>query len=148
MKALLFAALFAVSAAQAGDNKPTAPAEVHGVKLASICNGCGVVSNTHTETRKGKGSGVGAVGGAVVGGVVGHQFGGGNGKTAMTALGAVGGGVAGNEIEKNMKKYTVWITTVTFKDGATHTYERTSNPGLKTGDVVKLSNGHPVKHTA
>ena len=47
-----------------------------------------------------------------------------------------------------MKKYTVWITTVTFRDGTRHTYERTSNPGLRTGDVVKLSNGQPVKHTA
>ena len=148
MKAIFFATLFAVSAVQAADHKPAPPAEVHGVKLTSICNGCGVVSGTRTETRKGKGSGVGAVGGAVVGGVVGHQFGGGDGKKAMTVLGAVGGGVAGNEIEKNMKKYTVWITTVTFKDGTKHTYERTSNPGLRSGDVVKLSNGHPVKHTA
>jgi len=145
---LLIATLVSLPAAHAADNNGKPVTEVHGVKLASICKGCGVVSNAHTETRKGKASGVGAVGGAVVGGVVGHQFGGGNGKTAMTALGAVGGGLAGNEIEKDMKKYTVWITTVTFRDGTRHTYERTSNPGLRTGDVVKLSNGQPVKHTA
>jgi uncharacterized protein YcfJ len=77
--------------------------------------------------------------------VVGHQLGGGSGKKALTLLGAVGGAVAGNEIEKNMKKYTVWITTVTFKDGSTHSYERTSDPALKSGDVVRLENGHPVK---
>lgn len=121
---------------------------VSGVKLSSLCDGCGVVSNAHTETRKGKASGIGAVGGAVAGGVVGHQLGGGSGKTALTVLGAVGGGVAGNEIEKNMKKYTVWITTVTFKDGIKKKYERTSNPGLKSGDVVRIENGHPVKKAA
>jgi uncharacterized protein YcfJ len=121
---------------------------VHGVALASLCNGCAVVSKEHTETRKGKASGVGAVGGAVAGGLVGNQFGSGNGRTAMTVLGAVGGGVAGNEIEKNVKKYTVWVTTVTFKDGTNRRYERTSNPGLRAGDVVRLVNGRPVKRTA
>ncbi|WP_235835290.1 glycine zipper 2TM domain-containing protein [Piscinibacter terrae] len=118
---------------------------VAGVKLSSLCDGCGVVSNAHTETRKGKASGVGAVGGAVAGGVVGHQLGGGSGKTALTVLGAVGGGLAGNEVEKNMKKYTVWVTTVTFKDGTKKRYEAKANPDLKSGDLVKIDNGHPVK---
>src|SRR5262245_28602477 len=108
-RALLVATLVSVPLAWASDANAKPVTEVHGVKLASICKSCGVVSDTHTETRKGKSSGLGAVGGAVVGGVVGHQFGGGSGKTAMTALGAVGGGVAGNEVEKNMKKYTVWV---------------------------------------
>ena len=133
-------AAFAADAAKA---KP--PETVAGVKLSGVCDACGVVSNAHTVTRKGKASGVGAVGGAVAGGVVGHQLGGGSGKTALTVLGAVGGGLAGNEIEKNMKKYTVWVTTVTFKDGSKKTYERTTNPGLKSGDVVKIENGHPAK---
>jgi uncharacterized protein YcfJ len=121
---------------------------VHGVALSSLCKGCAVVSKEHTETRKGKPSGVGAVGGAVAGGVIGNQFGHGNGKAAMTVLGAVGGGVAGNEIEKNVKKYTVWVTTVTFKDGTTKRYERTSDPSLRPGDVVHIVSGRPVRRDA
>ncbi len=121
---------------------------VHGVELSSLCRGCAVVSREHTETRKGKASGVGAVGGAVAGGVIGNQFGHGNGKAAMTVLGAVGGGVAGNEIEKNVKKYTVWVTTVTFKDGTQKRFERTSDPGLRAGDVVTVVNGRPVRRAA
>ncbi len=121
---------------------------VHGVALASLCKGCAVVSKGQTETRKGQASGVGAVGGAVAGGVVGNQFGHGNGKAAMTVLGAVGGGLAGNEIEKNVKKHTVWITTVTFKDGSTKRFERASDPGLRAGDVVKIVNGKPTRHAA
>lgn len=142
LSTLVFAgAVMGLPAAQAADTAKT----VQGVKLSSLCDGCGVVADEHTETRKGKASGVGAVGGAVAGGVVGHQLGGGDGKTAMTVLGAVGGGVAGNEIEKRMKKYTVWVTTVTFKDGSQHKYERTSDPGLRAGDVVRLENGRPVR---
>ena len=142
MALVALAATLIIPAAQAADNNGTL---VHGVKLSSVCNGCGVVSNVHTETRKGKGSGVGAVGGAVAGGLLGHQMGGGSGKTAMTAIGAVGGGIAGNEVEKQVKKKTVWVTSVTFKDGSKHTYERDSAPALKAGDVVRLENGHPVK---
>ena len=39
--------------------------------------------------------------GAVIGGVVGNQFGSGHGKDAMTAVGAVGGAVAGKKIDEN-----------------------------------------------
>jgi uncharacterized protein YcfJ len=120
------------------------PEVVHGVKLADVCEGCGVVSGVRSETRKGKASGVGAVGGAVAGGVVGHQLGGGSGKTLLTVAGAVAGGVAGNEVEKNVRKHTVWITTVVMKDGTQHGYERDHSPGLKAGEVVRIENGQPV----
>jgi outer membrane lipoprotein SlyB len=137
------------AAARAGDrDHAPAPAEVHGVKLVSLCAACGVVSDTRVESRAGKASGVGAVGGAVVGGVVGHQIGSGGGNTAATVLGALGGGFAGNAIEKKVKKVTVWSTTVTFKDGSTETFEDTSDPDLDDGDVVKIEHGHPVKHAS
>ena len=108
--ALVVAASFAaIPAAHAGDNpSATRPTEVRGVKLATLCAACGVVSDTRVETRAGKGTGVGAVGGAVVGGLVGHQIGSGSGNTVATVLGAVGGGVAGNAIEKKAKSVTVW----------------------------------------
>jgi len=133
---LAVAATFAaIPSAHAGDSDHTPRLmEVHGVKLASICAACGVVSDTRVESRAGKGTAVGAVGGAVVGGIVGHQ------------IGAVGGGLAGNAIEKKVKKVTVWSTTVTFKDGSTRTFEQTSDPDLDEGDVVKVESGRPVKH--
>jgi outer membrane lipoprotein SlyB len=145
-RSALIAAMFLVafSAAHAGDAE-SASIEVHGVKLRSVCATCGVVSETHAETRKGKASGLGAVGGAVLGGLVGNRVGGGSGKAAVTVLGAVGGGVAGNAVEKNVKKTTVWVTTVVLKDGTTHTYERTSDPALRAGDVVTLESGEPVR---
>jgi outer membrane lipoprotein SlyB len=60
-------------------------------------------------------------------------------------LGAVGGGVAGNAIEKKVKKETVWSTTITFKDGTTHTFEQKTAPGPDAGDVVTVHGGRPVK---
>jgi outer membrane lipoprotein SlyB len=147
--AAVAAAALAMPAAYATDTAANGtPKIVHGVKLSSVCDACGVVTDVHTETRKGKATGVGVVGGAVVGGLIGNQMGGGSGKTATTAIGAVGGGIAGNEIEKNVKKHTVWVTSVTFKDGSKHKYERASDPGLKAGEVVKLENGHPVKRAS
>jgi len=150
IRVVLAACVLVASAAHAADPTPAAPppTQVQGVKLESICATCGVVSGTRVETRKGEGSGVGAVGGAVLGGVVGHQLGGGSGKTAMTVLGAVGGGFAGNAAEKKVKETTVWMTTVTHKDGSTKTYEAGSDPALRAGDVVKIEDGRPVRVAA
>lgn len=137
--------LIALAATAATGVASGPPAKVAGIELASLCEGCGVVSDAHTETRKGHASGIGAVGGAVVGGLLGHQIGGGSGKKATTVIGAVAGGVAGNAIEKNVKKHTVWVTTITAKDGSTKKYESDRDPALKSGDVVTIENGHPVK---
>jgi outer membrane lipoprotein SlyB len=147
--ALVVASSFAAIPAAHADDSPveTRPTEVRGVKLASICAACGVVSDTRIETRAGKGTGAGAVGGAIVGGLVGHQIGGGSGKAVATVLGAVGGGVAGNAIERKVKNVTVWSTIVTFKDGTSRAFEQTTDPGFGAGDVVRVQDGRPVKHT-
>jgi outer membrane lipoprotein SlyB len=146
MKALCSFLLAATFVAAPAAHACEADAQVHGVRLSSICGACGVVSAVHVETRKGSPSGVGAVGGAVVGGALGHQIGGGSGRAAATLLGALGGGVTGNAIEKNVRRTTVWSTTVTFRDGSMHKYEHTSDPDLDEGDVVTIEDGLPVKH--
>jgi uncharacterized protein YcfJ len=126
---------FAADTPATTSDKPSAKA------LAKLCDTCGVVAAVGSETRKGKASGLGAVGGAIAGGVLGHQVGGGTGKTVATVGGAVAGGLIGNEIERRMHKHTVWITTVTMKDGSSRRFEAAANPGLKAGDVVSVDNG-------
>lgn len=42
--------------------------------------------------------------GAVAGGLIGNQVGGGDGKKLATVAGAVGGGYAGNQIQKNNQR--------------------------------------------
>jgi outer membrane lipoprotein SlyB len=119
--------------------------EVHGVKLGSLCAGCGVVSERRVETREGSANGGGTVTGALVGGVLGHEIGRGGGRGAATVLGAMGGGLAGNAIERKMNKVEVWQTSVMFKDGSARTFEDETDPGLMEGQLVRIEAGHPVR---
>jgi outer membrane lipoprotein SlyB len=87
-------------------------------------------------------TGVGAVAGGALGGVLGHQFGKGNGKTAMTVLGAVGGAVAGHQVEKAHNTRVVgYRVQVQLDNGETRTFEPTQLDGLKVGDRVRVDQG-------
>lgn len=101
----------AVQSPVAAPMPPPAPAKV-------VCMHCGVVEAVTPVERDGAGSGAGAVAGAVLGGLLGNQVGGGTGKTIATVLGAVGGGWAGNNVEKRMKKETVYQVDVRMEDGS------------------------------
>ncbi len=120
------------TAATAAKPVPKAPT----VAAAAECHNCGVVESVRTFQRKGEGSGVGAVAGGVVGAVVGNQFGKGNGRSAMTVLGAVGGGLAGNEVEKRTKSVTVTEVRVRMDDGSVRSFEPKHVPN--TGDRVMV----------
>jgi outer membrane lipoprotein SlyB len=117
--------------AVAAAERPVAPRGGDTVALntqpaaALACGHCGVVESVDTVTHKGQGSGLGAVAGGVLGGVVGHQMGKGSGRQAMTVLGALGGGLAGNEIEKNQHSTTAYRVHVRMDDGSLRTVERT-----------------------
>ncbi len=148
LSAVISATLLCALAAQAAD-KPAAasavPAAVQGVQLAKLCATCGVVSEVHVESRKGKASGAGAVGGAVVGGVIGNKAT--DGGTLGTVGGAAVGGLIGNAIEKRAKKHNVWVTSVTLKDGSTRKFEAEADPGWKAGMVVEVGAGNQLtKH--
>ncbi len=136
---------FGATATRAADAPASAPkpTAVQGIKLASLCAQCGVVSAVKTETRKGKASGVGAVGGAVAGGVVGNKAT--DGGTVGTVGGAAIGGLLGNELEKQLKKHKVWVTTVTLKDGSTQKFEAEQDPGLKVGAIVEVGADKQLK---
>jgi outer membrane lipoprotein SlyB len=103
----------------------TAPAPAR-----ETCANCGTVMAVTPVEREGEPSGAGAVAGGVLGALVGQQFGQGGGKTATTVLGAVGGGVAGHEVEKRMKKVTVYQVQLRMDDGGTRTLEQASPPSV------------------
>jgi outer membrane lipoprotein SlyB len=106
-----------------------AAAKPSSVKTAAVsCATCGVVESVTPFQQKGEGSGVGAVGGAVVGGLLGNQVGGGNGKKAMTVIGAVGGGMAGHEIEKRQRASTLYAVKVRMADGSLRSVTQSSAP--------------------
>jgi outer membrane lipoprotein SlyB len=106
---------------------------------AATCDNCGTVEGVRSYQVKGEGSGLGAVAGGVVGGVIGNQIGGGNGKKAMTVVGAIGGGMAGHEIEKRSKSYTMYEVRVKMDDGSTRTVNQSSAPTPGSRVVVEGS---------
>jgi outer membrane lipoprotein SlyB len=116
------------------------------VQTKPICVSCGTIEAVTPVTRPGKGSGVGMVAGGVLGGVLGNQVGSGNGRTAATVLGAVGGGWAGNAVEKNIKKDTVYSVRVRMEDGSTRTLEQARAPAVGNkvtveGNTLRSSSG-------
>ena len=89
-----------------------------------------------------QGSGVGAVAGGVLGAVVGNQFGHGSGRTAMTAIGAAGGAVAGNNVERNYKTtVTGYRVRVALDNGQSRTFEAPRLDGLHVGDRLRVEAG-------
>jgi outer membrane lipoprotein SlyB len=84
--------------------------------------------------------GLGTIAGAVVGGVVGHQVGSGTGNTVATVAGAAGGAYVGHELEKRQRTDAYKIT-VRLEDGSYQALVQDSDPGLRVGDRIRLSNG-------
>jgi outer membrane lipoprotein SlyB len=96
-----------------------------------------VVEGVREYQQKGKGTGLGVVAGGVAGAAVGNQFGHGNGKAAMTILGAIGGGMAGNEVEKRVKSETVYEVRVRMDDGSVRTLTQKTAPTPGTRVTVE-----------
>lgn len=108
---------------------------------AAICNSCGQVSQVRAVQKEGQGSGAGAVAGGVTGAVIGKQFGNGSGQKAMTVLGAIGGAILGNHIEKQTRTVQTYEVIVAFRDGSTGTFQFEQQPYWQPGDRVKVVNG-------
>ena len=115
--------------AAAGHNN-SYPDTRHMQPAANVCATCGVVEAVTQVTKKGEGTGLGAVAGGVVGGLLGNQVGKGDGRKAMTVVGAVGGGLAGHEIEKRARSETVYSVKVRMDDGSLRTTTQRQAPAV------------------
>jgi outer membrane lipoprotein SlyB len=113
----------------------TAPA------ATAVCDTCGVVESVTYQEKKGEASGAGLVVGGVAGGVIGHQIGSGRGNTVATIAGAGLGALAGNQVEKNMKKKSYYVVTVSLDNGKRKSITYSSQPAFKQGDRVKVVDG-------
>jgi outer membrane lipoprotein SlyB len=114
--------------APSGDRVESSGVREAGRVTAQACASCGVIESVTPVQQKGEGTGVGAVAGGVVGGALGNQMGHGNGRAAMTILGAIGGGLAGNEIEKRTRSETVYQVAVRMDDGSLRTITQRTAP--------------------
>ena len=107
----------------------------------AYCSSCGTVAAISAVRQEGHGTGIGAVGGAVAGGLVGNQFGAGGGRTAMTVLGALGGGFAGNSVEKHIRSTTSYSVRVQMENGKTRYFTYHDAPPFQQGQRVRVENG-------
>jgi outer membrane lipoprotein SlyB len=107
----------------------------------AVCSSCGTVIAISEVRQEGHGTGIGAVGGAVAGGVIGNQFGSGGGRTAMTLLGAVGGGFAGNSVEKHLRTTTSYSVRVRMQNGHIRYFTYHQPPPFQQGQPVRIENG-------
>ena len=108
---------------------------------SAYCSTCGTVESIAAVRHQGRGTGIGAVGGAVVGGLLGNQFGAGNGRLGMTALGAVGGGFAGNAVEKHLRSSTSYQVRVRMENGRTRYFNYRQPPPFQQGERVHIEHG-------
>ncbi len=133
---LMFTCLASPAAlAQAPTTKPATTA------TSNTCADCGIVRTINYSEQKGQGSGVGLVAGGVLGGVLGHQIGSGRGNTVATVAGVGVGALAGNEVEKNVKKTGTWSVSIRMDSGNTRTFNYSAQPTVREGERVKLVDG-------
>ena len=120
---------------------PSAYPSAQPVAAAPVCTSCGSIESVTpvTRTTKAPGVGVGTVAGGVLGAVLGNQVGRGNGKTLGTIIGAVGGGFAGNAIEGQMRRETVYQVGVRMEDGSRRTVEVAQPPSVGSRVTVEGS---------
>lgn len=111
------------------------------------CRTCGVIAAVRPVEIKGETSGVGAVAGGVTGAVAGNVLADDTGKTRRslaTVVGAAAGALAGNEIEKHVKKKTVYRVTVRMDDGTERVVTRETAPPYAVGARVRV-NGNTLE---
>ena len=109
--------------------------------IASNLNGTGTIQAIEVVPRS-QGLGLGTLAGAAIGGVLGHQVGGGTGKTVSTVAGAAGGAYVGHEIEKRRRSDNqIYKVTIRMDDGTTQSFAQEAEPSVKQGDRVTITNG-------
>jgi outer membrane lipoprotein SlyB len=122
---LAYAWLSAVPAqAQAYSVSPARPATIESIRQV-------------VEHKDGS-SPFGMITGGLIGGGLGSLVGSGNGRTAATIIGALGGGYIGNNIQKS-QTHTVYEISVKYDDGTWGTIRQTASPPFRIGDRVLVS---------
>jgi outer membrane lipoprotein SlyB len=93
------------------------------------------------------GIGAGTVIGALAGGILGNQVGGGTGRAVATAAGAVGGAVVGNQVEqRNRQGGTAYQIGVRLDNGTYQTFTQESVGDMNIGNRVRVENGRVYRY--
>jgi outer membrane lipoprotein SlyB len=115
--------------------------QAHAYPISSHVNGNATIESIEVISRS-QSLGLGTLAGAAIGGLLGYQVGGGTGKTVTTIAGAAGGAYVGHELEKKQAKDDrVYKVTLRMDDGTIQSFAQETEPILKQGDKVKITNG-------
>jgi outer membrane lipoprotein SlyB len=99
----------------------------------------GTVDAVREIEQPGDAKGGGAVAGGVAGAVLGHNIGDHN--KLVTVLGAAGGALLGNHIEKQARATKRWEISVRFDNGTMQTISSDAEPFWHAGDRVRWLDG-------
>lgn len=99
----------------------------------------GTVDSVREIEQPGDAKGGGAVAGGVAGAVLGHNIGDHN--KLVTVLGAAGGALLGNHIEKQARATKHWEISVRFDNGTAQTISSEAEPFWHAGDRVRWLDG-------
>ncbi|HBK55969.1 MAG TPA: peptidoglycan-associated outer membrane lipoprotein precursor [Xanthomonadales bacterium] len=105
------------------------------------CYDCGTVERIKVVRGERRSSGAGAVLGGIIGGVIGNQIGSGDGRRAATAVGAIGGAVAGDQIEKNQNAGPSYDLFIRMDDGERIVINQRDIGTIREGTYIELRNG-------
>lgn len=135
--------------------RPASPPVARPLPVASNCFTCGIVESVQVVDRRSNppqgregNDAVGLIGGAIVGGLLGNQIGGGSGRTAATAIGAVGGGYLGQEISRGQNgnnnnpgpSERAFIVHIRMDDGSLQNLTQYEDPRIAIGERVNIEN--------
>ncbi|GEN24461.1 glycine zipper 2TM domain-containing protein [Halomonas cupida] len=99
----------------------------------------GTITALRQVQIQGESSGLlGGGGGAVLGGLLGHQVGGGSGRDIATAVGAIGGAVAGSKIEDSANRTAAWEMEIRKDTGETVVVVQKADQAFQVGQRVRL----------
>lgn len=119
--------------------KKSAPAERAAKQKAAVCPDCGKVVDVIAGKKDGKGGPIGVIGGGVAGALLGNQIGSGRGRSVATIAGAAGGAYAGHKVEEKVTATKFWSVKVRLDSGEQRTFEFDHEPGVRSGDLVKVT---------
>ncbi len=134
-------ALLSAGCESLGNLGSSGSSQVQTQPIASNVNGTGTIQAVEVVPRS-QGLGLGTLAGAAIGGVLGHQVGGGTGKTVSTVAGAAGGAYVGHEMEKRRRSDNqIYKVTIRMDDGTTQSFAQEAEPTIRQGDRVTITNG-------
>ena len=121
------------------------PAQARGQYYERGCDQCGRIIRIQSIGQRSNHVGGGTVLGAIVGGVLGNQVGKGDGRKAATVVGALAGGAIGHNVEKdNRRSRSYYRILVKMDRGRTVSFEQPDTYDLRRGDRVYIDNGYVV----